>query len=234
MAGENQELEKLAAGAEGDQAAAQAAEAKAAADKAAADLAEAQKGMTPEQIAEDNKKREDAAKAKADEDAKKAGDKSKAGAPEKYDLKFPEGVVADEAALAELTPILKAANVSNEVAQKLVDLQIKREQAADAARAKAWEDAQADWQKTQLADPEYGGSEEKLKENLGDARTFMKAFASPALIEYLDNTGFGDHPELVRMAVKAGKAMREGGVDGGRLPVGEKPKSPADVLYDKK
>jgi len=37
----------------------------------------------------------------------------------------------------------------------------------------------------------------------------VNKFGSPNLIKTLDETGFGDHPELIRLLSKIGKTMKE-------------------------
>lgn len=56
----------------------------------------------------------------------------------------------------------------------------------------------------------------------------MDKFGSPELKQYLNETGLGNHPELVRIFANIGKAMSEDGlVTGNSGGV----KSAADVLF---
>ena len=88
---------------------------------------------------------------------------------------------------------------------------------------------QAEWRQQATADKEFGG--QKLEENLVVARKAMQAFASPELKQLLAQTGLGNHPEVIRMFVKAGKSISEDGFVQGGTAVA-KPKSAAEILYD--
>lgn len=124
--------------------------------------------------------------------------------PEKYEFKAPEGVEQlDAQALAVFEPIAKELGLSQEQAQKLVDIypQIQQQQ------AEAWSNQVADWGEQAKADKEIGG--DKLTASVGQAQKALDQFGTPALREYLHNSGLGNHPELVRIFAKVGKAMAE-------------------------
>ena len=149
----------------------------------------------------------------APEDAKAApegskdakGDKDKVGAPEKYEFKAPEGIKLDEAVLGEFTPLAKEMGLTQESAQKLVDLYAKIQTTNSEATAKAWADLQADWTSKTKTDKEFGG--EKLMENVSIAKKAIEAFGTPGLSEALEATGVGNHPEIVRFFYRVGKAV---------------------------
>jgi len=61
---------------------------------------------------------------------------------------------------------------------------------------------------------EWGG-EEKYKANLETAKMAVKEFGGEKLVEFLNKTGFGDSPELIRAFANAGKQLREDGFVGG-------------------
>jgi hypothetical protein len=67
-------------------------------------------------------------------------------------------------------------------------------------------------------DQEFGG--EKLSENLSVAKKALDAFGTPELRKLLDDSGLGNHPEVIRMMYRAGKAISEdrfvGGSPGGQ------------------
>ena len=74
-------------------------------------------------------------------------------------------------------------------------------------------EARAQWAADSKADKEFGG--DKLQENLAVAKKARDAFATPALVELLDQSGLGDHPEVIRFFVKAGKAISDDNFVGG-------------------
>lgn len=129
------------------------------------------------------------------------------GAPEKYEFKFPEGVSVDAAMLAKFEPILKEAGLSQEQAQKLADVQLEFKQQEAKAQQDAWVAQLATWAEEVRTDKEIGG--QKFDENLKAAQSALARFGSPELKQLLDSTGLGNHPELVRLCAKIGKAMAE-------------------------
>ncbi len=150
------------------------------------------------------------------------------GAPEKYEFKTGEGVELDTEALKEFEPVARELNLTNEQAQKLVDAYPKILAGVQQRQADAWQAQTEEWAATVKADKEIGG--DKLTANLGVAQRALDTFGTPELKEYLNGTGLGNHPELVKAFVKVGKAMSEDGVVTGKES-GQR--SAAEVLYGK-
>lgn len=200
-----------------------AAGADAAAIAAAAALANAGTNADASKTGADGKPTDDAAaKAAADAAAKAAS------VPDAYELKMPEGVELDSALLEQVSPVFKELGLTNDQAQKLAD----KFSAHLTAQAKANEDAHGqqieDWGKQAQADKEIGGI--AFDQNAQIAQKAIARFATPELKALLDTTGYGNHPEMVRMFLRIGKGISEDGVvrsndsGGGR-------KSDADVFY---
>lgn len=150
------------------------------------------------------------------------------GAPEKYEFQAGEGVELDAEALKDFEPVARELNLTNEQAQKLVDAYPKILAGVQQRQADAWHAQTEEWAATVKADKEIGG--DKLTANLGVAQRALDTFGTPALKEYLNGTGLGNHPELVKAFVKVGKAMSEDGVVTGKES-GQR--SAAEVLYGK-
>lgn len=165
------------------------------------------------------------AKEKADKEAaEKAEKEKKPAAPEKYEFSAPEGQELDANALAVFEPIAKELGLSQEQAQKLVDIypQIQQQQ------AEAWSKQVADWGEQVKADKEIGG--DKFNASVGAAQRALDQFGNTELREYLNASGLGNHPALVRFCAKVGKAMAE---DTFVVPNQGGQRSAADVLYGK-
>lgn len=143
--------------------------------------------------------------AKTDEAGKTEGDQAKPqGAPEKYEFKAPEGREFDPNVLEQYSKVAKELNMSNESAQKMLDtiapaLAQKQQDAIAAARA--------EWETSAKADKEFGG--EKLGENLATAKKALETFGTPELRTLLNDSGLGNHPEIIRAFYRAGKAISE-------------------------
>ncbi len=176
---------------------------------------EAQK--TEEELAAEKAKTEEAER-----------DKKQEGAPEKYEFQAGEGVELDAEALKDFEPVARELNLTNEQAQKLVDAYPKILAGVQQRQADAWQAQTEEWAATVKADKDIGG--DKLTANLGVAQRALDTFGTPALKEYLNGTGLGNHPELVKAFVKVGKAMSEDGVVTGKES-GQR--SAAEVLYGK-
>jgi hypothetical protein len=143
--------------------------------------------------------------AKAEE--AKSEDKTEApkGAPEKYEFKAPEGQQPfDSEVINGFSEVAKELNMPQEAAQKILDkvgpIMAQRQEAMI-------QNARAEWSSQTKADKEFGG--DKLDENLGVAKKAFQQFATPELTKLLDETGLGDHPEVIRLMYRAGKAISE-------------------------
>lgn len=150
-----------------------------------------------------------------------------AGAPEQYaDFTPPEGATLDTGVMTKFAETAKALNLPQEAAQKLVDQMAPVMAAQHAAQI---ESVKAEWLATTTADPEIGGA--KLTESVAMAAKAMDQFATPALKEIFNATGFGNHPEMLRFMAKAGRAISEEKVviGGQTAPAGIR--SMADRLY---
>lgn len=152
--------------------------------------------------------------AKPDGDQVKADDKqgdkgeAKTGAPESYDFKAPEGVEQLDTQLVEtFTPLAKELGLSNEQAQKLVDLAPQLQQRMVQQQAEAWGKQLEAWVGEVKADKDIGGN--NLPATMASAQKVMQQFGTPELKAALEQTGMGNHPELVRLFAKVGKAMGE-------------------------
>ncbi|EMG2396704.1 peptidase [Klebsiella pneumoniae] len=186
-------------------------------------------GDKPQHGAEGDKPQDDKP-ADGDKPADKPDDKEQKqeGAPEKYGFQAGEGVELDAEALKDFEPVARELNLTNEQAQKLVDAYPKILAGVQQRQADAWQAQTEEWAATVKADKEIGG--DKLTANLGVAQRALDTFGTPALKEYLNGTGLGNHPELVKAFVKVGKAMSEDGVVTGKES-GQR--SAAEVLYGK-
>jgi len=130
-------------------------------------------------------------------------------APELYEFKTPKGLpqghLMQEAVLDVYTDIARELDLSQEGAQKLLDkvLPAIHQQGTEELRK-----TRAEWVKQVNADKELGG--DKASENLAVAKKALDRFGSPALRELLNGQlGLGDHPEVIRLFFKIGKAISE-------------------------
>jgi hypothetical protein len=139
------------------------------------------------------------------EGTKAEGDKAApTGAPEKYEFVPPEGKEFSPEVLAQFSEVAKELNMTQEAAQKVID---KIAPALAEKQSKALEAARTEWADTSKSDKEFGG--DKLNENMAIAKKALEQFGSPELRTLLNESGLGNHPELIRMMYRAGKAISE-------------------------
>ena len=159
--------------------------------------------------------------------AKEPG-KEPQGAPETYaDFTFPEGVEADKAALDLATPVFRELGLTQEKAQQLVDLQTKIEKARADASATEFAALQKTWTDAARADKDFGGA--TFDANMALARKALEAYGSPELSAALNASGWGNHPELIRVFWKIGKDLADEKFVPGKAATA--PKSIADRMF---
>lgn len=137
----------------------------------------------------------------------KADDKSKPaeGAPEEYEFKAPDGGSEfDPQVLGAFSEVAKELNLPQDKAQQILDKVAPVIQARQTEQLQA---AQTEWVQQSQADKEFGG--EMLQENLAVAKKALDAFGSPELHKLLNESGLGNHPEIIRTFYRAGKAISE-------------------------
>jgi hypothetical protein len=162
--------------------------------------------------------------AKPKEGETKATD-AKTGAPEAYtDFTAPEGVTLDPVMVTDLKAVAKEFDLSQDKAQKLVDLGVKMQQRS----AEAWVAQQEAWVNSVKTDKDIGG--EKLAENMAVAQKAMTAYATPEFRAFLDQTGMGNHPEMIKAFHRIGKSISEDGFVPGGKNTGVQ-RTAADRLY---
>lgn len=147
------------------------------------------------------------------------------GAPEAYEWKLPEGVDFDESGLQAFGEFAKESGLTNDAANallgKMAPVMAERQRAAQAAMIDGW--------LTQSqSDQEFGGA--KLQENIAVAKKAMDQFGTPELTTLLNESGLGNHPEIIRAFYRAGKAISEDRFIGGNR-ASQVSDDPAKRLY---
>jgi hypothetical protein len=152
------------------------------------------------------------------------------------DFKLPEGFKSED--IGEAVTLAKDLGLTQEQAQKLIDYetkQVEEAKKADAEKKKSYEEGKQKmrqtWYDQVIKDKEIGG--DKFKEALPIINKARVAFATPELTSFLETTGLGNHPELVKLFYQIGKRISEdkihmGGNEGG------KQKTQAEKLYSAK
>ena len=138
-------------------------------------------------------------------DAGKTGEEvAAATVPEVYVFTAPDGKVYDPQVLEAFSGAAKESGLTQDAAQKLLETMAPALAERQAEQVKA---IHAEWVNAATADKEFGG--DKLAQNLGVARKALDTFGTPELRALLDTPGMGNHPEVIRMLYRAGKAISE-------------------------
>lgn len=149
------------------------------------------------------------------------------GPPETYELKVTvqgedgkdQDVPIDAELLTKATPVLKELGLTNEQANKVASLVPEIQSRILQTQADDFSALKADWAKEIKADPEFGGA--KWKETEANAAKALDTFGAPSVKDkdgnetnpfrnLLNESGFGNHPEMIRMFAKIGKQLGEG------------------------
>ena len=150
------------------------------------------------------------------------------GAPEAYtDFTIPEGTEVVPETMSQFTVVAKELGLSQVNAQKMIDLAANSNAAALAKQKADWVTIREGWVNELKTDKEFGGA--KLQETEARAKRTITTFGSPALKDFLNATGYGDHIELVKFCAKVDIATGEDIMVQGE-PGGDK-KTAAEVLY---
>jgi hypothetical protein len=163
-----------------------------------------------------------------------------AGAPEKYEpFKAPDGYALDDKLVETASATFKELNLTQDQAQKLVDIYAKEITSAREAPQKAWGDLQKEW-RGEISNRFPGDKGPQVRGMINSAidNALPPSLASN-LRKALDITGAGSHPDVVEALSIVLKPFSEGSPvrGGGPAPTGqtspgssERP-SPADALY---
>ena len=213
MSQENLNIAEKASNSEADPAKQSGVEQAAGSDPAKQPSPEGKENETP---APEDKKGEGEAKTDQDEPQ---------GAPEKYEFSFDEGTEVHTEVLSEFETLAREHNLTQEQAQKFVGLAPKLANAIMQTQISKFENTMSEWAEQAKTDKEIGGT--AMDSKLSVAVTALEKFASPELRQMLEKfdveknptgTGFGQHPEIIRLFYRIGQAISEDSVTRGKEP----------------
>ncbi len=135
-------------------------------------------------------------------------------APAEYTaFSLPEGMEINKDLLEESSALARELDLSQEQAQKFIDLQTKDHQRAQDAQSTAWEDLNEGWVTQAQSDPEIGGTTLEFESKVAIGLKAVETFGNDKLRTALTETGAGNHPEMIRFMYRVGKAITEDTVD---------------------
>jgi hypothetical protein len=162
------------------------------------------------------------------------------GAPEKYaDFKLPDGYQFDKPALDQALVTFKEMNLTQDQAQKFVDLYAKHSLEAASAPYREWANLQKTWT-DQIAERFPGEKSTAVKSMIsGVIDAALPPSLAKGLRSALDVTGAGSHPDVVEALSILLKPLSEGTPVKGNAPSKEGQAAPgtdtrpsiADAMY---
>jgi hypothetical protein len=123
-------------------------------------------------------------------------------------IKEPENFVLNSKIIEEVTAFAKEHKLDSATAQKILERENGLVASLLAAQEKQYEEETAKWPETVKTDKELGG--DNFKESAAFANRALKAYGSPELIKILEETKYGNHPEVVRLLARIGRAAGDG------------------------
>lgn len=156
-----------------------------------------------------------------------------------FAVKYPEAWGKEPASGAKFTAIAKELALKSDGGQKLVDWANEQGtallEAASKARESELQKEQQSWVDALKADAEFAG--DKFDPALKSAQRAMTAVGTPALKQFLEETGLGNHPEMVRAFARMGAKLGEDKLDGkqtvpGKVPLIDDEARLAEALFN--
>jgi len=204
------------------------------------------KALTPEQVA--SAEAEKQAKAQADAEALAKFEETKAKVkemnlskdqifeiygikdsvvPEEYsDFTLPEGFELDTAAAEKAKGVFKELGLSQDKAQKLIELEANVLMERDKAKLAEFESLKKQWREESIK--ALGSEAEKELQKAGRA---MDVLGGAELRQILKDSGLEFHPAMVKLFIEAGKALSTDNFPEGKKPGEGIEKTPAQAIY---
>lgn len=147
----------------------------------------------------------------------------------KYEITLPEGVELDAELADALMPEFKELGLTNAQAQKLAEKYAAAIQAKAEKQGEGWANTISKWADDAKADKEIGG--DKWDATVATSRRAVEALGTPALRDYLNASGGGNHPEVIRFMSKVGGLLKEDNPAGGGSEGSGQRADPAHILF---
>lgn len=149
-------------------------------------------------------------------------------APVAFELKKADGSLLDAAEAEKIVSFSKEHGLSPAQAQAIYNRENAALTALDQDVVKQYEERRNGWIEAGKKDPVLGG--EHYAQNVQAAHLMFEKFSTPEFTQLLKDTGFGDHPELLKVFFNIHQAHK----DDVLVRQGESPtalKDTKDVMY---
>jgi len=141
--------------------------------------------------------------------------------PDKYDLKLPKDSPLGQESVERIASLSKERKLSQEQAQALLETESDAVASYAEMQKQTFAKQVGAWAEQTKTDKEIGG--DNFAKNAELAKRVLDKYGSPELKKALNDTGLGNHPELVRVFTRIAQSMKEDNlVLGGAQGVGKK------------
>lgn len=131
------------------------------------------------------------------------GQQGDQGGQEIQDFTMPEGIELDTELAGELKTFAKEHGLNQDQAQKIADMGAQMLQ----KQQDAFNGLRKDWEAQSRQDQEFGG--DKFEQNLATMNKVLGHFATPEFVQFLEESGLGQHPEMLRVWHRVAQAVDE-------------------------
>ncbi len=159
--------------------------------------------------------------------------------PETYKLSLPDDSPLDPTALDRVTSLAKSLKVTSDESAQAIAQAIHQEvttyhQSQLEANAKGgalWKARVGQLEKQALADPDIGGTPERLQQAVQHSRQVLDRFGDTSVRDFLEESGLGSSPALIKMLTRIHRAMGEDTFVTASVAPKAAPKSLAERIY---
>lgn len=145
------------------------------------------------------------------------------------DFEMPEGMELDTSMVDAFGPLMLEAGLNQDQAQLMATTLAEKLQAGEQQQQDAYTQQVEEWVDEAKSDKEFGG--DKFEESTAVAQNAINQLGSPELKQLLDDSGLGNHPDMIRFAWQVGQLLKEDSV-GNSAPVRAESDA-ASILYPK-
>lgn len=143
---------------------------------------------------------------------KKEAPSAQEQAPVEYvDFTAPEGVEISPTDMARAKEAFAEARLPQDQAQKYLDMHLseveRHVRASQQHQVDQWMATRKKWQEDFQTDQEIGGN--KVNTTLEASRGLIRKYGTPGLIDAINVTGVGDHPEFIRFLSRLSETHQE-------------------------
>lgn len=146
------------------------------------------------------------------------------GIPEEYRFDMPDGFVVNEANIEKISTTFKEMNLTNDQAQKLVNMEAEYIQELMQSQTDEYNNTIKDWEQQSIKElgPNY-------KDEITHGKKFRDTFFSKETVQLLDSIGILNHPLVVKDFVNGGKKLTKNRLVN-ESPINQQ-RTAASVLY---